>query len=69
MNEGKIIWKAIDTNGNKVIGKGTSEFNKQLLNNLLNIYQNPYHTVVLELFDIGCTERIGILSDQSFNCK
>lgn len=62
--ENKIIWKAIETINSKVLGKGTSEFNKQLFNNILNSYQNESKSVILELYDIGCKERIGYLSAQ-----
>ena len=66
MAEEEIIWKAIDTNGGVLLGKGNSKMNSQLIRNILSSYQNVYNSVIIELFDQGCTERLGVFSNNKF---
>ena len=64
--EENIIWKAIDTRDNKLLGRGRGIMNTAFMNNILTTYQNQNNSIVLELFDPACTERIGVFSFNNF---
>lgn len=62
-----IIWKAIDRNNNRLLARGTGPMETPYFNNILMQYQTPYNSVVLEFFDEGCQERLGVFTLNKFS--
>ena len=62
MGDNKIIYKIIDNRNSKLLGKGTALFQRPELEHILNMHQNEYNSVVLEVYDPKCTQRIGLIT-------
>jgi len=58
MEYNEIIWKAIDTQRCKVIGRGIAPLDRSQLNNILRAYQNETNSIILEIYEKGCTEKL-----------
>jgi hypothetical protein len=53
-----IIWKAIEMKSGKIIGRGRAKLGNKSLTEVLNIYQNTERSIILEIYDPGCTELV-----------
>jgi len=58
MEYNEIIWKAIDISRGNVIGRGVAPLDRRMLSNILKSMQNEYNSIILEIYEKGCTEKL-----------